>query len=636
MRTKYRILGTLLCLNWVIGCAGILLSFLPSPVLANAGSSLEEVLDQWAMALGGRDRLSDIRTTHIISTVKMFGLEGRAEEWFTAEGKHRLDLDLAGVFRMTVVTIPGHSWLSEQNNEAIEQEGKDLNDEMRDVYLGTWSYVLPDRMTGEIELLSAESQKKELAVRITPTGGTEVTVFLDQESRLPKRSESTDETGETLITSFSNWRTVEGILFPTRTEMTTGTPENDTVIELSDVRFNETVPAGIFSKPGLSSEGVHFTTGYSVRDIPLDIDGVHLFLQGHIGDSPPLWFILDTGASMTCIDRRTASSLGFELTGQVLGDGVGEEKVEVGFVQNVSLRVPGVELPKQTAAAVDLASLESGFGREVHVILGYDFISRFVVEIDYLNEKLHLYDRNQWEYGGDGTEVPIRFLSNKPVCDGSITLPNGLVLDCMIRFDTGSGTTIRFNRPFTEEHDLVATLPKVFESRGGFGLGGVTRDYLGRIAAIRIGDLEFTAPNCSFSQDEKGISADPSHAGKVGGRLLERCTVILDYGGERIILEPNAIFGAPFPGEMCGLSVHSGSRGDWHTFTVVNVIAGSPVDDAEIEVGDIIVSIDGRPATEFRLRELKEMFRKKGLEIRLGFRRAGETFHRNLRMEPIL
>jgi hypothetical protein len=636
MRNKRYQYCTLLLFVCVVGWAGIVVSFLWSPAIGGTTSSLDEVLDQWATALGGRDRLSDIRTTHIISTVKMFGLEGCAEEWFTAEGKHRLDLDLAGVFTMTVVTIPGHSWYKEQNSAAVQQEGKDLEDEIRDVYLGTWSYVLPDRMTGEIELLSAESEKNELAVRIVPSGGTEVTVILDQESHLPKRCESTDETGEALITSFSDWRTFEGILFPAHTEMITGTPENDTVIELSDIQFNETVPAGIFSKPVPPSEEVHFTTGYSVRDIPLDIDGVHIFLQGSIGDSPPLWFILDTGASMTCIDRATASSLGLEVTGQILGNGVGEEKVEVSFVQNVSLRVPGVELPKQTAAAVDLASLESGFGREIHGILGYDFISRFVVEIDYLNEKLHLYDRTQWEYRGSGSEVAIRFQNNKPVCDASITLPNGESIDCIIRFDTGSGTTIRFNRPFTEEHNLLATLPKVFESRGGFGLGGVTTDYLGRIAAIRIGDLEFMAPNCSFSQDEKGISADPSHAGKVGGRLLERCTVILDYGGERITLEPNATFGAPFPGEMCGMSIRSGSRGDWHTFTVVNVIAGSPADEAGMKAGDVIVSIDGRPATDLRLWDLKAMFREKARQIRMGLKRDGETFYRTLRMEPIL
>jgi len=620
----------------VCASAGILLSLPPLPALANTESALEEVLDQWATAQGGRDRLAGIRTIHSLSTVKMFGMEGTADEWFTAEGEHSLDFDLAGVFEMTVVTTPAHSWYREQNNPAIEQGGKDLGDEIRDTFLGTWSHLLPNRMSGKIELLASEPDTGEFGVRITPQDGTEVIVFLDQERHLPKRSESTDETGEILITTFNDWRNFEGILFPSRIEKSTGTPENDIVIELSDVRLNEVSPAGTFSQPSAPSEEAHFATGHSARDIPLDIDGVHLFLQGYVDDSPPLWFMVDTGASMTCIDRTTATELGLELTGQVLGDGVGEEKVEVSFVRNISIRISDVELPKQTAAAVDLAGLETGFGREVHGILGYDFFSLFVVEIDYLNGKLQLYDRNRWEYLGNGTEVPIRFLDNKPVCDGSITLPNGKAIDCVIRFDTGSGTTIRFNRPFTEEHDLIATLPKTFESTGGFGLGGVTRNYLGRIAAARIGNLEFKAPDCSFSQDLKGISADPSHACKVGGALLERCTVILDYKRERIFLEPNATFGAPFPGEMCGITVRSGNRGEKHTFTVVSVITGSPADEADIQVGDTIVNIDGKPATEFRLRDLREMLREEGREIGIRFSRDGEMFHRMVRMEPIL
>jgi hypothetical protein len=636
MRTKHNRYSNLLLFAFVVGWAGIVPAFLSSLASGGTTSSLDEVLDQWAAALGGRDRLASIGTMHSHARAELFGLEGSLEEWFTADGKHRLDLDLSGVYTMTVVTTQQHSWYSEQKGAAVEQEGKDLEDEVRDVFLGTWSHLLPERMAGEVDLLATEHKTGEIAVRISPTAGTPVTVFLDDETHLPKRSKSTDDTGETLITTFSKWLSYEGILVATHVVMSTGSPENDVVVELSDVRFNEVPPAAAFEKPESAFDEVQFVNGESVSHIPLDIDGVHLFLQAHINESPPLWFILDTGASVTIFDRTTAVDLGFYLTGEVLGDGVGEEKVEVSFVQDISLCIPGVRLPEQTAAVVDLRELEAGFGREVHGILGYDFISRFVVEIDYQNSQLRLYDRERWEYGGNGAEVPIRFVDKKPICDGSITLPNGTLLDCTIRFDTGSGTTIRFNRPFTEEHDLISALPKTFESRGGSGLGGITRDCLGRIAAMRICDLEFEAPNCAFSRDEKGISADPSHACKVGGKFLERCTVILDYRGERIFLEPNDTFGAPFPGEMCGLTVRSGGRGDWHRLTVVDVIAGSPADEADIEVDDVIVSVDRKPATTVHLRDLKQMFSEQGRQIELEFERDGTLFQRTLRMEPIL
>jgi hypothetical protein len=355
-----------------------------------------------------------------------------------------------------------------------------------------------------------------------------------------------------------------------------------------------------------------------------------------MNDSGPLWFVLDTGAQVTVIDEEVAGDLGFELVGQVMGGGGGKGKVSVSFVQNASFRVPGVELTGQTVATAALRDiLETRAGREVDGILGYDFISRFVVEIDYWNGKLHLYDRNAWEYQGNGAEVPIRLVDNNPVCDATITLPDGRSMVGNFYFDTGSGTILSFTKPFTGKNELLSALPKKVKSAGG-GIGGVSHNYLGRITAVKVGDLEFKAPTCSFSRDDLGVGADAAYAGKIGGGILERCTVILDYERERIFLEPNPKFGTVFYGVMSGMQVTTGGRGDWHTFTITNVIDGSPADEAGVKPGDILVSVDGKPATELFKRDLTAMFREEGRKIRLGFSRNGRTTYKELTMKPML
>lgn len=637
MEIKSHVINTRLILALLTGlfCAPWFTPYANATV-ANDQGHLEQVLDKWASALGGREKLAGIEITRITYRIKMLGMEGTWEEWFTADGNHRADLNLAGIFKVSIVRTPQHCWYLDHNGKVSEMADKNLKDEIRDIYFGTWSHLIAGHMSGDAKFLGPDPRTGDLRVKILPENGTEATFWIDSKIYLPVRWESPGELGETVTTTFGKWREFGGILVPTQIAQTTGTPENDMILELSEIVFNEIPPAGTFSKPGESTEDVHFVNGRSDAGIQLDIDGLHLFLEGQLNDSDPLWFVLDTGAQMTAIDEEVADDLGLEKVGQVLGGGGGEGKVSVSFVQNVSFRVPGIELAGQTLATAALRDiLEARAGREVDGILGYDFISRFVVEIDYWNETLRLYDRNEWDYQGTGVNVPIRLVDNNPVCDATITLPDGRSIVGNFYFDTGSAATVSFTKPFTEKYDLLSALPKIIQSVGG-GIGGVSRNYLGRISAIKVGELEFKAPICSFSQDNKGVGADASYAGKIGGGILERCTVILDYERERIFLEPNPRFGTDFVGPMSGMGVTTGGRGDWHTFTVTNVIDGSPADEAGVKPGDIIVSVDGKPATEFFKRDLTAMFHQVGRTIRFELNRKGETAYIDLKMKPIL
>ncbi|MFC1851847.1 DUF4292 domain-containing protein [candidate division CSSED10-310 bacterium] len=637
MKFKTRSGIYILILSWFVVTTS--LSFVPGYVrtgIAGDQDLQSQLLDRWVSALGGRERLARIKSIHSISTVKMLNLEGTCEEWFTAQGYHRLEFDLAGIISMVLVRTPNHCWFLGPSEKVIEQTGKELEDEIRDVFFGTWSHLLPGRMAGEVDRAKLNPENKTWRIRLHPQGGTAATFTIDPSSHLPVSSESTDESNEKMITTFSDWKTFDGVLFPARIEVFTTDSDNIRLIELREIHLNETLSPDTFKQPVARQTNISYVSDRSSRDIPLDIQGVHLFLQCWVNDSEPLWFLLDTGASISIIDRDLAQKLGFELTGRISGTGTGEKQVEVNFIQNAAIRLRGVKLPAQTIAAISLRNaLEVGFGREVAGILGYDFIKCFVVEIDYEKKKLQLHDPETWVYQGHGTEIPVRFLNNKPVCDGSITMPGGKSIKCVLRFDTGSSVALRFNKPFTVEHDLLAALPKKLDSRGG-GIGGETSNYLGRIVAVQIGNLVFKNPVCSFSQSETGIGADPSHAGKLGGTILERCTVILDYKRERIYLEPNARFGAPFHGEMCGLAVRSAGRGDWHTFTVSFVFEDSPAARAGVKPADLIISIDGRPATEFHLRDLHKMLQDQGRKIKLGFRRGVETFVAELHLKPLL
>jgi hypothetical protein len=599
--------------------------------------SLRAVVDGWAQAIGGRERLAQVRTWHTKGKLTAFGMEGTMDEWHTAEGKHRLDLDLAGIFRITIVRTPENCWLVDQNGKVSEMAGKDLQDEISDVYMRTWSPLLEGRMPGEVTLTGTDAETGQLTVEIAPDGGTEMTFFLDPETLLPVRHRMVAPAGETLTATYEDWREIDGIRYAGTVKLSTGVPQNDRLVEIVSVVHDAEPPAGAFARPSEGADDVRFASGSEASDIPIELSGVHIFLQGSINDSDPLWFVLDTGASISCIDSKLASDLGFELEGKIMGGGAGEKRVEVNLVKDATFRIPGVELIDQTVAAVALGDiLEKRFGRPIDGILGYDFISRFVVAIDYLGHKLHLYRRDGWEYKGSGSVIPIRLVGSSPHCDATITVGGRVPIACDLLVDIGAGSALAFSKPFSEKHDLLSALPRKILYEGGYGIGGESRDYIGRIGSVQLGDLVFNAPFALFSQDEAGAGADRTYGGLLGGRILEQCTVIFDYERNRMILEPNERFGSNIDMDTSGIVFDTGGRGDWHTFTVRYVIEGSAAEEAGVKAGDVITSVNGKPATGLWKNNLVEIFREDGRKVSLEIERDGKVLKKVLHLKPMI
>jgi hypothetical protein len=608
-----------------------------SPSADGGQPSLRAVLDGWAQAIGGRDRLAQVKTSHTKSKITAFGMQGTVDEWHTAEGNHRMDLDLAGIFRITIVRTPENCWLLDQNGKVSEMAGKDLQDEISDVYMRTWSPLLEGHMAGDVSLSGTDAETGQLTLEIVPDGGTEMTFFLDPETLLPVRHRMVATAGETLTATYQDWREIDGIRYPGTVKLSTGVPQNDRLVEIVSVVHNAEPPAGTFARPSEGAEDVRFVSGNQASDIPIELAGVHIFLQGTINDSDPLWFVLDTGASVSCIDSKLASDLGFQLEGKIMGGGAGEKKVEVNLVKDATFRVQGVELLGQTVAAVALGDiLEKRFGRPIDGILGYDFISRFVVSIDYLGRKLDLYQRDGWECKGSGTVIPIRLVGSSPHCDATITVGGREPIKCDLLVDIGAGSALAFSKPFTEKYNLLAVLPRKILFEGGLGIGGGSRDYLGRIESVQLGDLVFKAPYALFSQDEAGAGADRTYGGLLGGRILEQCTVIFDYERNRMILEPNERFGSNIEMDMSGIVFDTGGRGDWHTFTVQYIIQGSAAEEAGVKAGDVITSVDGKPASELRKNDVVEIFRENGREVSLKIARDGKVMKKVLHLKPVI
>ncbi|PAP77790.1 hypothetical protein BSZ37_15730 [Rubrivirga marina] len=135
-------------------------------------------------------------------------------------------------------------------------------------------------------------------------------------------------------------------------------------------------------------------------EAPADSSGIAFSLEGpggaaivvpvSINGGPERPFVLDTGATLTCLDAAVADSLDLPSRPGVRGTGAGIGGVgSVGIVQADSFRVGDVTAYDLTICTLDLSAIE-GVGLEADGLVGLNFLTSFRVGLDFETQTLTL------------------------------------------------------------------------------------------------------------------------------------------------------------------------------------------------------------------------------------------------------
>jgi hypothetical protein len=142
--------------------------------------------------------------------------------------------------------------------------------------------------------------------------------------------------------------------------------------------------------------------------IPFTLENRTIFLQVQAGGSRAYWFALDTGWKYAVIDLAVAKSLHLNLGDQVNVGGAGKKAVMGNMLNNSPFSLVGLKDFRQPLfLALPLDDLAKAWGHEWAGTLGTDFISEFVVEIDYLSKTLTLHDKTTYQYRGKGQSFSV-------------------------------------------------------------------------------------------------------------------------------------------------------------------------------------------------------------------------------------
>jgi predicted aspartyl protease len=378
---------------------------------------------------------------------------------------------------------------------------------------------------------------------------------------------------------------------------------------------------------------VLFKNGQSALCIPFDAGNRHVGLTAKINDQEGMRLVIDTGAGGSVLDEKRAASLGLAMFGTQQARGSGG-LAEGSTVRGVNVALPGFQLLDQTMSTLALGAIAAQAGRPLDGILGHPLLSRCVVEIDYARQCVSLFDPDAYRYTGTGISVPITFKENLPYVKASVVLPDGRSISGKFVIDTGASTGLILSADPVEREGVLASLGRTIVVKS-LGVGGATEVRLGRVARLELGGFSLEQPIAALHPEGISRISAEGTIGNIGGGILSRFKVIFDYSRRRMILEPGPDVARPFEADMSGLGLVTAPP-DFRRVTVARVLDPSPALESGIQAGDEIESVNGTPAGDIGLSQLREKLKLDGVELRLALRCGTERFELALKTRRMI
>ncbi|WP_237267420.1 aspartyl protease family protein [Tenacibaculum todarodis] len=375
--------------------------------------------------------------------------------------------------------------------------------------------------------------------------------------------------------------------------------------------------------------------------LPLEINGKELN------------FILDTGVNKTILFNLSQNdSIGLKNIETIALQGLGGGKpVDALLSKNNRFRIKNLISSNEELYVVlkDDFDLSGKMGITIHGIIGHKLLKNVIIRINYKTKKIDFYNPKYYKYKKCKRceTFPLEFYRNKPYINVSAqidTLGNNIT-DLKMLIDSGGSDAMWL---FENTKVEIKTPIKHFNDLLGEGLSGAIYGNRSKIPYIKIGRFVVKKPTVSFLDSISTFNARKfkERNGSIGGTILKRFKVIIDYPNKKISLKKNASLKDGFYYNMSGLSVvfigkklireeqetkvigaygtNNGSSSN-NTLSLVtsytykfkpsykvnNVVSGSPSAFAGIKKDDIILEINNKPVHNYTLDEITSLFQKK-------------------------
>lgn len=375
-----------------------------------------------------------------------------------------------------------------------------------------------------------------------------------------------------------------------------------------------------------------FVSGSDARNIKFEVINNLPLVQVRVNNSDPLWFIFDTGATNTVIDTKRAAALGLKAGGKIVATGSAGQ-AEAQRVRDVMIQFPGFEIARLAIYTLPIDFFSAHFGIPISGIIGNDIIGRVVAEIDYEKKELGFYDVATYRLEGDGQTFPVTLQHGLPMIQAKFELADQS-FSGIFEIDTGSTGAVQINTPFVRRRNLLALAKKSKKENLG-GVGGTAEAVATRLESVTLGKYRLANSIGKLSLAKQGDYSSRSYDGLLGGQIFRRFKLIVDLSRNRIIFQPNGSLNEPFEADMSGLELVADGD-DLATYVIDDLEPNTPATEAGIKGGETLLAIDGRPASQFSLEEIRRIFMYDGREYDLTLKRDAEKIHVKLKLRRLV
>ena len=338
------------------------------------------------------------------------------------------------------------------------------------------------------------------------------------------------------------------------------------------------------------------------------LTGGIIILHATLNDFPDtLNFILDTGSGGISLDTLTALyyKLPLEPSDRTVR-GIGGIK-NINYYKNGTLHFPGLDVERLDFHINDYEILTEVYGLRVDGIIGFSFLRRYIVSIDYDKQLMSVYMPGKYEYPKKGTTLKPTFASI-PITNHYVQDERSYLLN--FYFDTGAGLCVLMSEQFMQDSVFISKRKKSVNTQVE-GLIGKINMRLTTMKRMKIGPYRFSKVPIHVYSDSVNVLGYPSIKGLLGSDLLRRFNIVLNYPDRTIHLSPNTHIRDPFDYSYTGMSYYFIEG----KIIITEIQQGSPAEKAGLMPGDIIFGVESNFSNN--IGQYKLLLQNQGQKVRI-------------------
>ena len=423
--------------------------------------------------------------------------------------------------------------------------------------------------------------------------------------------------------------------------------------------------------PCAAQKGFQFVTHKSKVVIPFQLINNLIFIPVNV-NGVELNFLLDTGVEETILlSLEDKAEVRFFDVQKIMLRGLGSaEPIEGMKSANNELSVNGiVDKSHDLYIVLDQSfNFSSHIGIPVNGIIGYHFFKDNLVEVDYDKRRLVVFrdtQKRRKKIKDKYIPVPITVEKSKPYVVADVTV-DGRTEPAKLLLDLGNSDALwlfkgsRFEIP--AQH---------FEDYLGKGFSGDIHGNRARIAEMKIDRFAFDRPIVAFpdSASVKSVNMVKDRVGSIGGEVLRRFDLVMDYAHKTLYLRRGRAFDEPFHYNMSGIEMqHQGTQWVQETvamqtvylentfdesgtkkdnfkykfslkpvYSISSVRKDSPADLCGLQKDDVVVSINNSQAYKLTLQKINELLKSEdGKWIYIEVDRGGQILKFRFQLKAML